>query len=197
MAITYLIVHNTGGIESNPRADTSNITFNQVNNYHRQLWNFKSDLGHYIGYQYFIEKDGTVLQGRYDTEEGAHTRGYNSNSIGICLAGNFDVTMPTVPQITSLRALLTRLATKYQIPLTSIIPHRNKASYKSCFGSKLEDNWARNLLSLPHNQPDYHAIQMNINRIRAAIYGIMLSIRLKNLGGVEDREEPTLPDNLI
>ena len=51
----------------------SNANFAQVNAYHKQRWGFKSSLGYYAGYHYFIEKDGKLTQARKDTEEAAHT----------------------------------------------------------------------------------------------------------------------------
>ncbi|MBI2278163.1 MAG: N-acetylmuramoyl-L-alanine amidase [Dechloromonas sp.] len=40
-----------------------------------------------IGYHYVIGRDGTVFTGRHVDEVGAHAKGYNQRSIGICLVG--------------------------------------------------------------------------------------------------------------
>ena len=40
-----------------------------------------------IGYHYVIRRDGTVEPGRPLEKAGAHCRGYNQKSIGICLVG--------------------------------------------------------------------------------------------------------------
>lgn len=142
--IKYLVIHHVGGSDTDPLADTSNQTFEIVNEYHKQKWNFKSNLGYYIGYQYFIDKNGKITQGREDTEEGAHTIGYNKQSIGICLSGNFDVTMPSKAQIESLKALISRKMIDYNIPIANVVPHRAFAK-KSCFGKNLPDNWVQTL----------------------------------------------------
>ncbi len=142
----YLIIHHCGGSDSNPLLDTSNQTFEDVNEYHRQKWDFKSSLGYYIGYHYFIEKDGKMTQGRADTDEGAHTIGYNLKSLGICLAGNFDVTLPTEAQIGSLKWILRDKTTEYDISMSNIVPHRKFAS-KSCYGNHLSNDWAGTLLT--------------------------------------------------
>lgn len=142
----YIVVHHTGGTDANPLADTSHHTFEIVDNHHRRLWNFRSKLGHYIGYHYFIDKNGKVTQGRADNEEGAHTRGYNSISIGVCLAGNFDATDPTEKQIKSLTGLLKKLSKVHNIQPTSIVPHR-RFSNKTCYGRRLKDDWAQNLVT--------------------------------------------------
>lgn len=142
----YIILHHTSGSDSNPLADTSGQTFEIVDDYHRQKWNFKSNLGHYLGYQYFIDKSGKVTQAREDTEEGAHTIGQNKSSIGICLAGNFDVTMPTTDQISALRTLLLEKMVEYSLDKSCIVPHRKFAN-KSCNGKLLSDNWGQILVS--------------------------------------------------
>lgn len=142
----WLIIHQTGGTDANPKADTSNQTFEVVNEYHRKLWNYKSSLGHFIGYHYFIDKTGKVTQGRADSDVGAHTKGLNSQSIGCCLAGNFDATMPTVAQTRALKALLERLSSLYAIPPERIVPHRRFAN-KTCYGTNLSDTWAAELVA--------------------------------------------------
>lgn len=40
-----------------------------------------------IGYHWLIDRDGTVMQGRKETEVGAHVAGHNSGTIGISLFG--------------------------------------------------------------------------------------------------------------
>jgi len=120
----WIVVHHTGGTKNDPLANTSHHTFDIVNYHHKQLWNFRSSLGHYIGYHYFIDATGKVTQGRADYDEGAHTRGYNRSSIGICLAGNFDSTVPTVAQEKALKRLLLQLTEKHNIPKSAVVPHR-------------------------------------------------------------------------
>lgn len=141
----YLIVHHTGGSDLDPMNDSSNFTFKQCNALHKEKWDFISTLGYYCGYQYYIEKDGTLYQARADTEEGAHTVGYNLSSIGICLAGNFDATLPTDAQKKTLQKLLLQKAQQYGIPITNVLPHR-KFAIKTCFGRKLPDEWAQDLM---------------------------------------------------
>ena len=46
-----------------------------------------------IGYHYVIRLDGTLERARPLYKSGAHARGYNSNSIGICIFGGVDKDM--------------------------------------------------------------------------------------------------------
>lgn len=139
----YIIVHHTGGTDKDPLADTSHHTREIVEQYHLSL-GWKG-----IGYHWFIEKNGRVVRGRAEELEGAHTKGFNKSSIGICLAGNFDLTIPTEAQTNALRLLLADVRTRYKIPLENIVPHREFAT-KTCYGKRLADDWARKLLE-PEN----------------------------------------------
>jgi N-acetylmuramoyl-L-alanine amidase len=42
-----------------------------------------------IGYNFLVGEDGNVYEGRGWNAVGAHARGYNWNSIGICVIGDF------------------------------------------------------------------------------------------------------------
>jgi hypothetical protein len=74
-------------------------TYKDVLNYHITKWGD-------IGYSFFIEKDGTIKQGRWLGNETYQCVGQNFNSIGICLAGHFNEEKPTNEQLTSLKKLL-------------------------------------------------------------------------------------------
>ena len=41
-----------------------------------------------VGYHWIIEPDGKVVQGRPESEAGAHVEGFNANTIGICMIGS-------------------------------------------------------------------------------------------------------------
>lgn len=136
----YIIVHHTGGTQTDPLADTSHHTYEMVDEYHKSLgWEG-------FGYHYFIDKSGALKAGRAENYHGAHTKGYNEKSIGICLAGNFDQTMPTEAQIKTLTFLLKDIRTRYTIPVENIVPHRAFAN-KTCYGRRLDDQWAMNLVA--------------------------------------------------
>ena len=144
----WLIIHHTGGSDANPLQDSSGFTFEQCDALHKNnpLVNLghASALGFYIGYHYYIDKLGKIKQGRIDTEDGAHCKGKNTTSLGICLAGNFDLTLPTDAQIKSLRLLLLLKQNEWKIPLENIVPHRRFA-VKTCYGKNLNDFWAADL----------------------------------------------------
>ncbi|KAL8613356.1 hypothetical protein ACOMHN_052595 [Nucella lapillus] len=48
-----------------------------------------------IGYNFLVGEDGNAYEARGWNEQGAHTRGYNSNGIAICFIGNFMKRLPS------------------------------------------------------------------------------------------------------
>lgn len=120
----HIIIHHGAG----------SLNFEQVNEYHKGKWGFQSSLGYYIGYQYFISYSGRVYQGRSDTEEGAHTIGYNKCSIGICLQGDFSKEQMTEGQLTALEKLVAEKKLRYNIGVVN--GHRD-FSNTSCPGQNL------------------------------------------------------------
>ena len=87
-----------------------------------------------IGYHYVICRDGTVEIGREENAVGAHARGYNAKSVGICLVGGLDEKMKPVENFTDeqwlmLTRLVDGLTAKY--PEARVIGH-NDVSSKTC-----------------------------------------------------------------
>ena len=68
-----------------------------------------------IGYHFLIRKDGTIEQGRPLGTVGAHVYGENRHTIGINLAGNFELGDPTEAQTAAAARLIASLCTVYQL----------------------------------------------------------------------------------
>lgn len=88
-----------------------------------------------IGYHYVIYRDGTIHAGRDVARVGAHCKGHNSRSIGICYIGGMDAQnrhpkdTRTDEQKKSLLSLLKHLRRQY--PGAAIHGHRDFAN-KAC-----------------------------------------------------------------
>ncbi len=104
------------------------VDANTVDEWHKQRgWSG-------IGYHFFIKRDGQIELGRPLEKSGAHTKGHNKNSIGICYAGGVDSEMipednRTSAQIASLLLLLRLL--KNMFPTAIRHGHRD-FSPKAC-----------------------------------------------------------------
>ncbi|MCH2199765.1 MAG: N-acetylmuramoyl-L-alanine amidase [Flavobacteriales bacterium] len=82
-----------------------------------------------IGYHYVIRRDGTLEDGRPIEQAGAHTKGRNTNSIGICLIGGADSFDYTLDQMDVLVDLVETLEETY--PNATVHGH-NEFSGKAC-----------------------------------------------------------------
>lgn len=87
-----------------------------------------------IGYHFIIYLDGTIMPGRPIERSGAHTKGLNANSIGICYVGGVDATgdakdTRTQEQLDSLEKLISDLMQQY--PNATLHGH-NEFSPKAC-----------------------------------------------------------------
>jgi len=165
---TVVITHHTGGTDADPKADTSNHTVGIIDAWHRTRWpDFYSSKGWWVGYHFFIEKDGKITQTRALNEEGAHTIGMNNSSIGICFAGNFDVTMPTEAQLNSFYKIYDDLLTKF--PNIPTFPHRKYAA-KTCHGSLLQDNYF--VIS-----EQIHTLRMKVDQLKAQLLSLVTGRR--------------------
>ena len=123
-----IIIHHTG----NPYDD--DLSAEQIHASHlMQGWSG-------IGYHYVIRKDGAIEEGRPEWAVGAHAQGYNWNSIGVHVCGNFEIAEPTERQIESLSYLVGWIADKYDIPCTPdyVVGHRDLMP-TACPGKNLYD----------------------------------------------------------
>jgi len=82
-----------------------------------------------IGYHYVIRVDGVVDPGRPVEKTGAHVKGHNRDSIGICLIGTDKFTRA---QWDALDKLLADLG--QQFPNVTVHGHSEFNSHKSCPG---------------------------------------------------------------
>lgn len=92
-----------------------------------------------IGYHYVVLRDGTLQKGRWTDAIGAHARGHNSSTLGICYIGGLDskgrVTMDemTPEQEHTLHTTLKTLLGLYGLKNSSILGHNELPKVtKSC-----------------------------------------------------------------
>ncbi|MDA9114023.1 N-acetylmuramoyl-L-alanine amidase [Alphaproteobacteria bacterium] len=114
--IYYIVIH------CSDTPDTSNLSASDI---HKMHLGFGWDG---IGYHNVILRNGKVESGRPTYWVGAHTYGYNQNSLGICLIGRNQF---TVQQFESLKNLIVELKREY--PIAKIKGHRDMIdTQKTC-----------------------------------------------------------------
>ena len=98
----------------------------------------------FTGYHYYVTRGGTVYQTRHEQLVGAHAKGYNEHSLGVCYEGGLDVNgkpadTRTGAQKRALLRLLRRLKAAH--PEARILGHRDLPGVKKdcpCFDARTE-----------------------------------------------------------
>lgn len=83
-----------------------------------------------IGYHYVIRRNGDLEPGRPVEKAGAHARGNNKSSIGICLVGGKGGFNFTLPQLRGLAALVDDLQEAHGP--CALLGHRDLDKGKEC-----------------------------------------------------------------
>lgn len=103
-----------------------------------------------IGYHFVVERDGVIMPGRPLSEVGAHIRGFNACSVGICLVGGTEVSSSgkhypkanfTRAQMESLYSLLLALREAY--PNAVVQGHRDFEGVRKACPSFDVRSWIR------------------------------------------------------
>lgn len=106
-----IILHHAAG---------DNLTVQQIDGIHKKN-GFSG-----VGYHYYIRNNGDIYIGRPERIIGAHCKGSNSTSIGICLEGDFRKRNPTPEQLKSLRELVFELVIRYNLDVKKdVYNHRD------------------------------------------------------------------------
>jgi len=96
-----------------------------------------------IGYHYVVRRNGSLEDGRHEAIPGAHAKGYNSDSIGVCIVGgldddgNADANF-SMRQYISLSCIINELLVKY--PTAQVLGHRDLPGVSKacpCFNAPL------------------------------------------------------------
>ncbi|AWX15216.1 N-acetylmuramoyl-L-alanine amidase [Mergibacter septicus] len=152
--INKIVIHCAATANGKPLGNSHQTAAQVIDNWHakrgfkRQENNlhFNPRLPH-IGYHFVIDTDGLVESGRAINEIGAHVKGHNHNSIGICLIGGVGVGREkahgryTVEQWNSLANLLSNLAERF--PHAEIYGHRDLSPDLNDDGVITQNEWLK------------------------------------------------------
>lgn len=118
----YIVVHSSA-----TRPSMQDIGVDTIRGWHRAR-GFKD-----VGYHFIIKRDGAIEQGRELYEIGAHVKGFNDKSVGICMVGGVEDKNPkvaennfTVFQWASLLELLAKLTKEF--PDAQVVGHKDLAA---------------------------------------------------------------------
>ncbi|MBQ3033599.1 MAG: N-acetylmuramoyl-L-alanine amidase [Deferribacterales bacterium] len=121
--IKYIIIHCSATKKNH------HITVKDIDLWHKQQgWQG-------CGYHYVIGRNGFIEKGRDENVAGAHCKGQNRVSIGVCLAGGIDENGNaeanfTETQFNALQDLVEQLLLRY--PTAKVLGHRDFDKSKEC-----------------------------------------------------------------
>ena len=155
--VTHLIVHHSAG--NNTSVNWAAIVASYFDT-HVNV-NGWSD----IGYNYLIAPDGTLFVGRGGGSNviGAHMCGYNTNTMGVCLIGDFTTVEPSQKALETLQKLLAWKASESNIdPLGSGAIRSYAGTMKTISGHK--DGCAPNYTECPGDllYPKLPTVRQNV-----------------------------------
>lgn len=109
-----------------------------------------------IGYHWFIRRDGTLEEGRAEGTLGAHVRGHNHNTIGICFAGGLDretgpnvgVWNPTPAQEATMVQLIRDIQVRWP-SAKKVVGHRNLGPTQCPGRDDVTEWWAAQNVEAP------------------------------------------------
>ena len=115
--------------------DSGSVSWRAIRRFHIND-NGWPDIGYHFGIELVsdvFDSGYEILMGRSITLPGAHTKGHNTTTVGICCVGNFDLVPPSKEQLGKLKFLINVL--KFIFPtIDKVSFHRDYAS-KSCPGN--------------------------------------------------------------
>jgi hypothetical protein len=117
-SVGFTIVHHTAGPNSYSPAEAAAIMRGI------QIYHVKSNGWNDIGYNFLVDRYGTVYEGRYGGIDrnvvGAHARGFNTGSAGVAVIGTFmSVGIPAAAEASLERLLAWRLDLAHVDPLST------------------------------------------------------------------------------
>lgn len=97
-APSHIIVHHSA----------TSSTSNDFPSVVRAIWDFHVNINGWddIGYNWLIDGEGVIYEGRGSGTQGAHFSCMNNQTTGICMIGNFENSTPTPVSISSLEDLI-------------------------------------------------------------------------------------------
>lgn len=108
--------------------DSLDIGYRDIDEWHRQR-GWLSPSGISCGYHWIVRRDGTIEQGRPESEKGAHVKDHNSDSIGIVWVGRNKISNK---QLESLKKKIRGILGRYRLTPLDVYGHFELDSKKTC-----------------------------------------------------------------
>lgn len=164
--ITTIVLHHTAVSRS-----IQPIQLKSVDSYHKSKWNFVSELGYYIGYNFVVEPTGLRTQTRKVGEETIAQIGNNCDvpercgMISYCMVGDFRVEKPTQMQISDFRNFVKEVRELY--PHVVVKQHKDVYPSRTC--AELSQTELDNILSDKSKDEIIEELTLMVNQLIALV----------------------------
>jgi len=128
--------------------DSGSVSWGAIRKYHTQTLKW-AGIGYHLGVELIISGDEPcyeALLGRMWDRSGAHTRGHNHNSLGICFVGNYDNTPPRREMLETGAEVIALWLKLFSLSIDDIHSHHNFNIRKSCPGTLFDMEQLRMLV---------------------------------------------------
>lgn len=173
----YLAIHHTAV------ARTNRPQLWAVNRYHRDKWGMISSLGWYVGYNFFVDYDGTITKTRRPMgEETIAQKGHNCDvpercdTVSVCFALDGNTQKFNEAQVAAYRKLQDRFSA------LEVTLHKNLQANRTCPGKNISLKYLRDLLKVdPDNNSEkaqkIAELQKQLDYIRQRLRAIFASLQ--------------------
>jgi len=117
--------------------DSQTVSWGAIRKYHVKTFGW-SGIGYHVGVELIISGDEPyyeALLGRMWDRTGAHTRGHNHDSLGICFIGNYDKVPPRKAMLKIGAKVIALWLKLFNLSIDDIYSHHNFNIRKSCPGT--------------------------------------------------------------
>jgi len=120
--------------------DSGSVSWGAIRYYHTKVKKRPYlDIGYHAGCELVKSGDHNyyeIFMGRMWDIQGAHCRGHNQDSLGLCFIGNFDHIAPVDDQLKAGAKVVSLWLSLYNLTIGDIHLHREYDPNKSCPGEK-------------------------------------------------------------
>jgi N-acetylmuramoyl-L-alanine amidase len=116
--------------------DSSTVSWGAIRRYHTKVMKW-AGIGYHAGVELVLsgqEVNYEILMGRVWDKSGAHTRGHNYDSLGICFVGNYDKIPPPKRMIQAGAKVIALWLRLFGLSIDDIYSHNHFDNYKTCPG---------------------------------------------------------------
>ena len=116
------------------------MSWGAIRHYHTQVKKW-AGIGYHVGVELVMSGGETyyeILMGRMWNRTGAHARGHNHDSLGICFIGNYNLIPPKKAMLETGAKVIALWLKLFDLSIDDIYSHHNLNINKSCPGKMFD-----------------------------------------------------------